>query len=177
MRRKAVSPGSATYEVSRPPRWNNLLLGFVINAACVLMLVFTNPQIFRLDTQFVKGDDPYVTLVAPTRLPQPTEQRQRLVRPPLHTARIEIPKVFPPSPDAKPLPIPGKITPTSNEVPEVPANVGTSRPPSPAPEKVIKMDLFTTAKPARVNPPARQIETGGFGDPNGVSDQSAPNRQ
>jgi TonB family protein len=56
--------------------------------------------------------------------------------------------------------------------------VAISRPPRPAPEKVIKTDVFSDAsRSATLQQSSAQIQTGGFGDPNGVSDQNTTNRQ
>ena len=171
-----MSPGCATFEVPHPPRWKSFLVGLALNAACVLLLAITNPHVFRLDTQFAKGDDHHVTLVAPTPLPQLEVKHRALVTPPAQPARTETVDVVTPPAVTKPLPINRSTTQPPSDLPEVPARVPTPRP---TPEKAIKTDVFSTARSqsATLRQPERQVQTGGFGDPNGVSDQNAFNRQ
>lgn len=174
MRRTVVSPGFLTYELPHPSRCRKFLLGLSINAACAFLLAVVNPQFFTsIETRPLSVEDHHVTLFAPTRPtePQPT--------PPVRVARIKVPKVPAPPIETKPIPIPHKtVPPPSPERPPIASKVATPPTSRPAPGKQIKTDVFSTTKPqVTLHQPPRQVQTGGFGDPNGVPAQRPSNKE
>ena len=178
-----MSPGSLsflTYEVPHQPLWNKFVLGLGINSVCVLLLAITNPQLFTARALFAALKDHHVTLTGPTSLARPEPEPLRLVTMPTHLARIEIPRTATPPkatpPKEEPIPIPRKPISPAPEAPRPVTNLPTSMPPKPVPEKQIKTDVFSAAnsESAVLHPPPKPVQTGAFGDPNGVPAQDAP---
>ena len=170
-----MSPDSLTYEVPHRPRWSKFLLGFAINSTWVLLLAITNPQLFTAPTLFAALKDHYVTLTGPTPLARPKPE-PRLLTTPTHLARIALPRTATP-PKQEPIRIPGKPISPAPEAPRLASNLPTSLPPKAAPEKQIKTNGFSApdSESATLHPPPKQVQTGAFGDPNGVPAQDAPN--
>jgi TonB family protein len=172
MRRTAVSPGP-TYEVPHAPRWSELVLGLAINSVCALLLAIANPHFFTAPTPFVAAIDHHVTLTGPTSLTQPEPEPPNVVSAPRHLAKIESHRAA--TPPEEPTPIPGGPISPALEPPKLSANVPTSMPPKPAPEKQIKTDVFSvaTSQSGTPHPSPNEVQTGGFGDPNGVPAENA----
>ena len=171
-----MSPGSVTYELPQPSRWSKLFIGFGINSAFVLLLAVANPQFFTTDSRPLVPHDYHVTLVAPAPLVEPEAQRPRVIATPVHLARNEAPKLAPAATETKPVLLPPTTIQASKpEAPHRASNVPP--PPKPAPEKKeVKTDVFSAAaSEVTTHQPQHQVQTGGFGDPNGVPVQGASN--
>jgi TonB family protein len=125
-----------------------------------------------------------VTLIAPT-LERPEIVKTMPPPPPkvLAELKIEEPKIAPPPPPVfvpkmeapQPQPAPAP------EAPKIVANTPAPvLPKPPAPEKKIVVegmfDSGSSAKPT-IKAPAREVQTGGFGDPNGVAGKSEAERK
>lgn len=175
-----MTPGILTCEISRPPRWNTFYVGLGINAAAVLLLIVVDPQLRTKVLPEVLMKSQYVTLVAPvtqiSTMPMPAAkaaappQSARVMRPrpmPLPRARIQPPK------EAK------LETPKPKPVPEVVASLKTPRPVMPATARQIKINVFDSQKSnlPGVHESVRKVQTGGFGDPNGLPGQSDARRE
>jgi TonB family protein len=120
------------------------------------------------------------------------EKHPSIPEPP-QVARLELPKPNPvlapplvqPQPKVPaPKPVVRKPEPAKAELrkPEIPkfAAAAPVAPPvvAPAPAKQVKTNVFAAeaSQTATVQKPARQVQTGGFGDPNGVAGQGDPKR-
>lgn len=171
-----------TYEIQRPPRWNTFLAGLVINAVGVGVLVAYPPTFTSVEARDPVSSSNHVTLVAP---PLPTPPR---IQEPPPEARVELPKPVPHSPERVKLPK-ASMTPRQAEWPQVEtAKVELPKPEQrklesavvkpPLPVQQVKTDLFDSKETglAVVRKPARAVQTGGFGDPEGVAGQGDAKR-
>jgi len=170
-----VALSDLIYEVPRHPRRNTFLAGLAINAAGVLLLIVIGPRLTTVARPKLIADTHYVTLVAPIYAavlhPEASPQVARLEtpkksppavkhveRPPVEQAKIEPAKIQPPKPDLPKL--------------------AASAPPKPAPPAEIKANVFGAqgSEMATVHKPPREVQTGGFGDPNGIPGKGDPKR-
>jgi TonB family protein len=96
----------------------------------------------------------------------------------------ELPEVIPALPKiAAPNVVPrkleqAKIEPAKSELPRVASIAPVAARPKPAPPKEVKTNVFSSSpsETATVQKPARQVQTGGFGDSNGIAGQGDPQR-
>ena len=175
-----------TYEISKPPRWNTFLAGLAIDALGVLLIIDVCAHLKNQVQLEPVATTHSVTLVAPapTEMARLTAPPPRVIPvPPPVVARLEAPKVAPrPVEHAKSPepPQPPKPEPAKPEPPKVAAvaPVAPAGPPKPAPPVVTKSDVFGAAgsETATVRRPPREVQTGGFGDPNGIPGKGDPNR-
>ena len=177
-----ISTGSIS-GYKRGGRWKTFVAGLAIDAAGLYLLVAIAP---RLTTDISIEPLPakhYVALVAPIIAPPAIQAPPTVLSPP-EVAALEKPKVVSPpiqkvTPPKISKPQLAKVTPP--EPPEPPKILAsTSLPPlvKPAPPAEIKTDVFGAkgSKTATVHAPPRQVQTGGFGDPNGVPPSRDQNR-
>ena len=139
-------------------------------------LVFTDSIKVKYDTVLIAPPLPkeQILEITPYRLPPPKAVErppEKIVAPPpvkpvlAEIRPPELPEVIERERE-KPLPLPKSVLPVNE--------VEASQPVKPE----IKTNVFSTgssAKPA-VNLPASQVQTGGFGDPNGVRGEGRPDR-
>jgi len=181
-----VTRGYLTYEVHRPPRWNTFFVGLIINLVGALLLLGIVPQF----TSFELGDpissSNQVTLVAPviehsnvqqppqvTKLQSPKSLRLLVVHVnapqsvKVETSKIETPEVVA----------------AKSQIPKPDFPKFVSPPvPNPAVRQVVLKEVRTnvsgseTSATATIRRPARELQTGGFGDPNGVAGRGDPQR-
>lgn len=149
--------------------WSELVLSYGVQAIAVAILVWIpvlNPQILERPTR----DYHFVNLV-PTPVPENRAPQRRLPQPVL-AAKVD------PPPAALKLPAPERhIRPKIADAPAPQVRI-TSRkqdvlPPSTAPaipKRIVATNLFSTGSsaPQTIDRPAQKVQTGGFGDPNGV---------
>ena len=153
--------------------------GFLLTALLLIPLIFTDTIRIKYDAILIAPPPPPlkpILEVTPYRLPKPkpeTKPEKPLIAPPPEKPRlIEPPKPKPPEPpkivEAKP------PEPIVRSVPRIEQPV-----PTPAPPKMeVRTGSFSTsssAKPTTNLPPA-QVQTGGFGDPNGVKGEGKPGK-
>ena len=176
------------YELSRPPRWKSFFAGVAIDVLAVLLAIDLSAH-FKNQVQFEPPSTTQsVTLLAPTptqlaRLTAPPPKRVEPPQPPVE-AKLEPPKILPKPTPVKP-PQPARVEPPKPEAPKVatgtpPAPAAPAGPPKPAPPVVTtKTDVFGSAgsATATVHRPPREVQTGGFGDPNGIAGKGDPNRK
>lgn len=182
-----MTPGYFSCEVHRPPRWNTFFAGLIINLACVLVLMGVAPKFTTVEERDPISTSKHVTLVAPVL------ERPHSIQEPPQLARLESPRplplpvvrVNPPQPVKVDAP---KLRPVEKPKPELPMvetakfetpkPVVVNPPAKPLPPQVVKTNVFSSEKSdlATVRKPARQVQTGGFGDPNGVAGQGDPKR-
>lgn len=171
--------GSALF--STLPRWrapwSELVLSYGLQATLIALL-FWVPV---LTPQIVESKKDYHAMeLVPTPVPENHEPQRQLKEPILH-AKLE--PVEPP-PDALRLAAP--VPQSKPRVEDLPApevkiaakkvDVPTSSPV--IPKQAVRMNLFTTGSSAAqtIQRPVEQVQTGGFGDPNGVPAKTVQTR-
>lgn len=177
-----MTRGYVTYEIQRSPRWNTFLAGLVINAVGVGVLNAFPPTFTSVELRDPVSNSIHMTLVAPTLRTPP-----RIPQPP-RVARVELRKPVPAAPE--PVKVPqARVQPRQPELPTVEtAKVELPKPERPRlesavvnrppPQKQVTTNLFDskdTSLPT-VRKPARAVQTGGFGDPEGIAGQGDPRR-
>ena len=173
--------GCLTYEVRRPPRWDSFAVGMAINVAGIIALMVVAPRLTTWIPQANFAHTHSVTLVAPI-LPTATESTPptRIPVAP-QMAKLEAPRIAPPAvaPPRPPRPdiAPPKVAVLQTETTKVAASAPTI-PPKRSPAMEIKTNVFggEESQVATVIQPARKVQTGGFGDPNGIAVQGNPKR-
>lgn len=165
-----------SYEVRRPPRWNTFLAGLAIDGIGLLLLIAAGSRLNNSVPIQTVAINQSVTLVAPT-FTSVTRRAPRRIPAPARIARLQAPRPLMKTPapliaDAKP-PQPPKIESPKPDFPRMASSAAL--PPKPA---EIKTNVFGVAKSesASTHHPPRQVQTGGFGDPNGVSGHADPSR-
>jgi TonB family protein len=149
--------------------WSELVLSYGVQAIAIGILVWIpvlNPQILERPTR----DYHFVNLV-PTPVPENHAPQPRLTRP------VLVAKIDPP-PTALKLPAPERqikpkivntpapeIKITSRKQDVLPASTAPA-----IPKRIVATNLFSTGSsaPQTIERPAQRVQTGGFGDPNGV---------
>lgn len=156
---------SLNYEVRRPPRWNTFLAGLVIDVVGLALLIVVGSRPTNTVNIQPVASAHYVPLIAPVftpaaqRAPRPMPAPSRLAK--LETPKLRAPRRAPLVADLKP---PKIETPKSDFAL---TKMAAAVPPKPV---EIKTNVFGASKSetATVHRPAREVQTGGFGDPNGV---------
>jgi TonB family protein len=193
----SVNPTLTVFNYRRSRRWKTFVVGLAIDVAGVWLLVVVGPRFAtEIPIQQVESKH-YVALVAPSE--EPLTQPKLIQPPPTipsspRVALLEKLQPIPPprekvrAPEVSkqvPKVEPEKIPPVQREVPTVSAmnSAPVVAKPAPAIAKVappaqIRTNTFGAGKSeiATVRQPARQVQTGGFGDPNGVPAQNNQTR-
>lgn len=147
-----------------PALWSRFGLGAAFQTSVVALLAaipMLHPQVISPRRNFES-----VALVAPELMEHPAPPRVRVklppppVTPPVRVARLEAPPLPRPAP---------KIDPPPTAMPKVESKLNL---PGPPPARLVHTGLLegSSAKPT-LKLPARKVQTGGFGDPNGVPPQ------
>jgi TonB family protein len=173
-------------EVSAPRKWNRLGASVFLHIAAILFLVRVAAWLPQGSLrQLVRQSHESVTLIAPSLekpiivkpVPPPPPKVLAELReepklpappPPVVTPKMETPPIVKPTP----VPEPPKIKMAENTPPP-------SLPKPVVPKKIITQGLFdsgSSAKPT-IKAPVREVQTGGFGDPNGVAGKSDKDRK
>lgn len=172
-----MTPGYPTCEISQRPRWISFYLGLGVNAAGVLLLVALDPHLRTgaLPESVVVSH--YVALIAPS--PRPSPASTLTVPVATRTVKVEHPQLAPFPPRTEPPQAQKVEIAKALPAPEVVAKVATPKQVMPAPPTPIKTHVFDSEKSdsAVVHEPAWKVQTGGFGDPNGLAGQGDPQRQ
>lgn len=169
-------------EVSAPRRWNRWGVSSLIHFAAVLFLLRIAAWIPQETAKLVPPTHESVTLIAPT-MEKPVIVKPVPPPPPKVLAQLrEEPKLPAPEPKEVVPKMEAPVKPTP--VPEAPKVVAENTPPPvlpkpTVPEKKVTEGLFdsgSSAKPT-IKAPVREVQTGGFGDPNGVPGKSDKDRK
>ena len=168
-------------EVSAPRNWNRLGASTLLHVAVLFLMVRLAVWLPHEATQLITQNRESVVLIAPT-MERPEIIKPLPPPPPKVLAQLhEEPKPRAPAP----APAPKIETPVVRApVPEPPKVVAENTPPPelpkpPVPAKKITQGLFdsgSSAKPT-IKAPIREVQTGGFGDPNGVAGKSDKDRK
>lgn len=162
------------YELS-PRRWDRFGTSVVLHGAALVAIVQLAIWLPRPHVQEEKHTVVQLFAPAPTRpvpkLPPP---------PPKVVAKLQPPPKPVVLPAPPPLPQPAKVEPPKVEVKppvEVAKAFPAPVPPKPVPPPVKKVVVENTfdsgsSAPPTVTKPSREVQTGGFGDPNGVHGNS-----
>jgi len=169
-------------EVGSPRKWNRLGASVVIHAAAILLILRIGMWLPKEAVRLVEAKHDSVTLITPTL------ERPEIIKPVpppkvLAELKAEEPKIAPPAP---PEVVPKMETPHPKPAPapEAPKVAMNTPPPAlpkpPVPEKKVivegMFDSGSSAKPT-IKAPVREVQTGGFGDPNGVAGKSESERK
>jgi TonB family protein len=166
--------------------WMSLVVhGTLLTVLLVVPLIFTEAIKIRYDTVLLAPPPPEKPPILevthyrqPPPKPQPKLEKPVVAPPPVKPLVVEPPVVKPPEPKIAEVKIPEVIERAKPEpvAPEPPKPEAPPGPPAPKPE--VKMGAFSTGSSAKptVNLPAAQVQTGGFGDPNGIKGEGKPNK-
>jgi TonB family protein len=169
-----------TCELPRPSRWNTFLAGLIVNAVGVLVLTGISSHFNSVISHETVANNYRVTLIAPITYPVTRPEPRPDIPVSTRVAKLEVPKIIPPSTEKINPPQPKieakKPEPTKIEAatPEVAGFAPAAALSKPSPQ--IKTDIFDSPKSetVTVNHPAREVQTGGFGNPNGARGQGDP---
>jgi len=147
----------------------------------VIPLIFT--ETLKLKYEFVElvppliEQKPIMELTHWKQPPTPKVEPKPLIEPPaprkVHLVQPELRKPEPRVEEVKPEPISVPKTATRFPGPEL------EQPAAPGPPKpTVRTDVFSTGSSAKptTDLPAREVQTGGFGDPNGVKGEGRPDK-
>ncbi len=161
----------------RPISWRTLATSYGIEVFFILMLLgagFFFPDTLRLKQRLTVTE----LVPRPDLKPQPAPPKLKLKK------LVVLPKVAPPVsfPTAK-LFVPRDLRPKKKKedeekAPKLDAKFKAPElapPPSAMPAKIVYTGAFGSSAPATVSAPIQQVQTGGFGDPNGLKGQGKDN--
>lgn len=160
------------------PKWNAPWHEFLLSYGVQLVLIAILAWIPVLNPEVLEGPkkDYHAIELVPTPVPENHQPQRQLLRPVFEA------KVDPPStlrlPAPQPQPKPKDVTPA----PEVKINAKKLDPvPTPAPaipKQIVRTNVFSTGSsaPQTTARPAEKVQTGGFGDPNGVPARTTQTR-
>lgn len=167
--------------IPEPPRsWKAYLTSYGVQAVAVFVLVelcMLKPVQMATHKAYE-----YISLTAPASAPETSPkpvarvQPQPRIAPPaivpkpvFETARVRIPEELRHPQPAVPQPVPVRIASATPAMPNMPVV-------KPAP--IVMTGGFSAGSQAipTVKAPVQQVQTGGFGDPNGVPAQNSPNK-
>jgi TonB family protein len=150
--------------------WHEFVLSYGVQAIAIAILVWV-PVLHPEILESPKRDYHFVELV-PTPVPENHAPQQRLPTPPVVVTKLD------PPPVALKLPAPERqAKPNIDNLPAPEVKITNRKqdilPPSTAPaipKKIVATNLFSTGSsaPQTIDRPAPRVQTGGFGDPNGV---------
>ena len=180
-RRAAHSAVPHFVEVSAPRKWNRMGASLFLHVAAVIFLIRVAVWLPK-QVQIMAPRHESVTLIAPS-LERPVIVKTLPPPPPKVLAELRAePKLpTPPPPEVVPRietpPVKPAPAPEAPKIAEAaPAPV---LPKPPVPEKKVVQGIFdsgSSVKPT-IKAPVREVQTGGFGDPNGVAGKSNDERK
>jgi len=153
--------------------WRTLVTSYGLEILFILMLINLGlliPQRLQLNERYhVTELIPIPALrPAPYKPKTPTVHAKLLPPAPVPFPKMIVPHdIQVPRPD---VPAPPKVVVTNNFAPAVLKVAGGARP-----AQVIHTGEFGSSAPPTVNLPMQKVQTGGFGDPNGIPGQGKPN--
>ena len=169
-------------EVSHGLRWSTFAAGLALNAGALLLLILAAPHFVKIVEVNAVASSRYTPLISPFRASaNPPTVMPRSAPRELKIARLETPKLEAPREVAPHIASPRPSTENPKvKTPEpeatFPAVSVSNSVPKTTPRE-IKTDVFAAAeKQTAVSHSARQVQTGGFGDPNGISGKGDPKR-
>ncbi len=173
-----------TYEIASRPRWDTLTAGLAVNLIGIAALILVGPRLPRslpLKTFDTSHSVPLIA-PAPTRVVRSVPPQPHIKPPqPQLLAKLAPPVISKPMETMKPTVTPKAEVRKSQpeKLPETAfASPAPAGPPKPSRPVAVKTDVFSSSgsESATVHKPAREVQTGGFGDPNGVHGTGDPKR-
>ena len=164
------------------PRWRSFSASVFLQFLAAALLV-TVPLLFPQKLIPIMRYS-VVPLVTPrTEVPLPPEPpKMRVKAQPQPPVEVEPPRVA--KMVAPPRPVAPKRKPVEANAPDLkpvlqPASFNAPKSEPPRPREPVKTGVMTTgsAAPATVNLPLNKVQTGGFGDPNGLPGKGDPNKR
>jgi TonB family protein len=159
--------------------------GVILSVLLIIPLLFTDAIKLRYDTVLIAPPPPHKQILEVThyKAPPPPKVQPKpekpLVPPPVKPVLVEPPKPKPEPPKIAEVKLPEVIerekpTPVIRNTPKL----DTEAPEIPAPKLEIRTGAFSTGSSATptVKLPAAQVQTGGFGDPNGIKGEGKPGK-
>lgn len=180
-----MTPGSLTCEISRRPCWRTFYVGLAVNATAVLLVLAIDPSLHTILAEQPLITARYIALVAPVMKPSATT-------PPTAPMAATLVKVKRPisRPVHETIPEPQKAEVAkarpSSEMPPVARRTPAEAAAKPAPalpvhnvNTHVNTNVFASERSDLpvVHELARKVQTGGFGDPNGLPGQGDPKRE
>ena len=155
--------------------------GVLLALLLVIPLVFTETIRVHFDSVLLAPPPPEKQVLevthykAPPPKPKPIEPPKPIVAPPPKPELVEPPKPKPEPPKVAEVKLPDVI---QREKPLPKNNLPVDRPDVAAPKIEVKTGAFSTGSSAKptTNLPAAQVQTGGFGDPNGIKGEGKPGK-
>jgi TonB family protein len=153
--------------------WRTLVTSYGLEILFILMLInlgLLMPQRLQLNERY------HVTELIPIPALRPTPYKPKA--PAVHAkllplVPVHFPKMIVPHDMQAPrldVPAPPKVVVTNNFTPAVLKVAGGARP-----AQAVHTGEFGSSAPPTVNLPTQKVQTGGFGDPNGIPGQGKPN--
>jgi len=167
-----MTPSSETSLFSSLPRWRAPWTEFLLSYAsqAVAVAIFVSASLLHPPLFEDPGRDYHAIALVPTPVAESHEPQRQLVRTVLET-RLDDP---PPAALRLPAPLP---RPKVEDTPAPEVKITTKQIdslPTPAipamPKQIVRTNVFSTGSsaPQTIERPPQQVQTGGFGDPNGV---------
>ncbi|HEY6250861.1 MAG TPA: energy transducer TonB [Candidatus Angelobacter sp.] len=163
-----------------PPRYKERMVWSVVLHALALLLLVESAYWFR-EPNIVQTNAKLVTPIYLPRVQAPPVVVPKVQAPPVRElAKITPPKIEPPPPVEKtrvPEPVvPPPPQPKTEVAPETFPAAAVVKPEPPKKEIITNTFASGSSLPATEHKPERQVQTGGFGDPNGVPGTSQAKR-
>jgi TonB family protein len=159
--------------------WTSIAVhGVLLTVLLMVPLVFTDAIQFRYDTVLLAPPPERKPILEVTPYRKPPEPKPKieklLVAPPVKPLVVSPPEPKPPEPrKLAEIKLPEVVVP-----PPKPPRAAEPAPVAPAPKPEVRTGAFSSpaiAKPT-TSLPAAQVQTGGFGDPNGIKGEGKPGK-
>ncbi len=175
-------PARFTLLAEPKPRWGSFGASVVLQCLTAALLVIV-PMLFPQKLVPLMRYTVVPLLTPRTEVPLPPEPpKVRVKAEPPKPVEVEPPRVA--KLVAPPRPVKPKPKPIEAAAPELkpvfqPVQLGAPKSEPKRPREEVKTGLISTgsAAPATVNRPLNQVQTGGFGDPNGLPGKGDPNKR
>jgi TonB family protein len=156
--------------------WSEFILSYGVQAVAVAIFVWVpllHPQILEKS----KPDQLAIQLV-PTPVPVNHEPQRQLTKPVL-VAKLDSPPVALHLPAPQPRPVVKVEDAPAPEVKVTAKQLDLPPTVAPVPKQIVRTNLFSTGSsaPQTIERPVQQVQTGGFGDPNGVPAKPSQGKQ
>jgi TonB family protein len=157
--------------------WRTLATSYGVEVFIILLLIgagFFFPETLRLRQRYTVTE----LIPRPDLKPEPVKPKAKVHRPRV-VAKLLPPVAFPAAKlfVPKDIRLPKKKKEDEEKAPQLEARFKAPElaAPSPLPAKIIYTGAFGSSAPVTVNAPIQKVQTGGFGDPNGLPGQGKDN--
>ena len=155
--------------------WRTFATSYGLEVLLILLLMgagFIFPDTLRLRPRYTVTE----LIPRPDLQPEPVKAEVKVQHPPV-VAKLPPPVAFPTAKLLVPKDIPRETKQEEEKAPQFEAKFKAPdlQPPSALPARIIYTGAFGSSAPATVNAPIEKVQTGGFGDPNGLAGQGKEN--